>query len=66
MDRAIRERAAKLRKSVNQVILDELTEGMTGHRPRTDFSDLVGRWTPDSEFDQIVLSQRQIDPSDWA
>jgi hypothetical protein len=26
-----------------------------------DFSGLVGRWTADPEFDEIVAAQRQID-----
>jgi hypothetical protein len=30
-----------------------------------DFSDLVGRWTPDPAFDEILAAQRQIDPEKW-
>jgi hypothetical protein len=35
------------------------------HKQRTDFSDLVGRWTPDPAFDEILAAQRQIDPDTW-
>jgi hypothetical protein len=36
-----------------------------GHRRRADFSDLVGRWTPDPAFDEILAAQRQIDADKW-
>ena len=32
---------------------------------KTDFSDLVGKWVPDPEFDQVIASQRQIDADKW-
>jgi hypothetical protein len=32
-----------------------------GRKPRADFSDLVGPWTPDAAFDEVIDSQRQID-----
>jgi hypothetical protein len=32
---------------------------------RADFSDLVGRWTPDPAFDEITAAQRQIDLDKW-
>ena len=44
---------------------DELTAATTGIRKRADFEDLVGKWTPDPEFDAILSSQRQIDPKKW-
>lgn len=65
VDRALRERAARRKQSLNQVIVEELTEATIGQRPRADFSDLVGRWTPDPAFDEIVAAQRQIDWDKW-
>ena len=65
VDRALRERAAHRNQSLNQLIVDELTESTLGDRPRADFSDLVGRWTPDLGFDEIVAAQRQIDWDKW-
>ena len=65
VDRALRARAASRKQSLNQLILDELTEGTVGARPRADFSDLVGRWTPDPAFDEILAAQRQIDWNKW-
>lgn len=65
VDRALRERAARRKQSLNQVIVEELTEATIGQRPRADFSDLVGRWTPDPAFDEILAAQRQIDWDKW-
>ena len=65
VDRALRARAASRNQSLNQFILDELTESTLGARPRADFSDLVGRWTPDPGFDEIIAAQGQIDWDKW-
>jgi hypothetical protein len=47
------------------LIVDELTMATGGHRRRADFSDLVGRWTADPAFDEILAAQRRIDPGKW-
>ena len=65
VDRALRAKAARRKKSLNQLILDELTAVTMGAPRRADFSDLVGAWTPDPAFDEILASQRQIDPEQW-
>jgi hypothetical protein len=65
VDRALRRKAAQRRQSLNQLIVDELTAATTGGRKRADFSDLVGQWVPDPAFDEIIASQRQIDPDKW-
>jgi hypothetical protein len=65
VDRGLREKAVQRKQSLNQVILDELTVATVGHRQRADFSDLVGRWTPDPAFDEILAAQRQIDWDKW-
>ena len=65
VDRALRERAARRKQSLNQLIVDELAAVTIGDKPRADFSDLVGRWTPDPAFDEILASQRQIDWDRW-
>jgi hypothetical protein len=64
VDRFLRRQAAQRKKSLNQVILDELAVATVGQR-RADFSDLVGRWTPDPAFDEILAAQRQIDRDKW-
>jgi hypothetical protein len=65
VDRILRRKAAQHKQSLNQVILDELTKTAIGRPQRADFSDLVGRWTPDPEFDEIMAAQRQIDLDKW-
>ena len=65
VDRALRRKAAKRKLSLNRMIVDELTVAATGEKARADFSDLVGRWTPDPAFDEILASQRQIDWDKW-
>jgi hypothetical protein len=65
VDRALRQKAAKLKQSLNQVIVDELTRATLGRPRLADFSDLVGRWTPDPGFDETLGSQRQIDWEKW-
>ena len=65
VDRALRRKAAHRKQSLNQVIVDELIAATTGSRRRVDFTDLVGQWTPDAAFDEILAAQRQIDPDKW-
>jgi len=65
VDRVLRQRAKQRGASLNQLLVDELTLATIGHPMRADFSDLVGKWTPDAAFDEIVASQRQIEPDKW-
>jgi len=65
VDRVLRQKAARRKQSLNRVILDELTVAAIGGRRRADFSDIVGRWTPDPAFDAILAVQRQIDWDKW-
>jgi hypothetical protein len=65
VDRALRRKATHRSQSLNQVIVDELTAATVGFRQRADFSDVVGQWTPDPAFDEILATQRQIDPDKW-
>lgn len=65
VDRALREKAARKKKSLNEVILEELAGATTTKKRYADFSAIVGKWTPDPEFDEIIASQRQIDWEKW-
>ena len=65
VDRALRKKANSRKQSLNQLIVDELTAATLGSRKREDFSDLVGKWVPDSAFDEILAAQRQIDSDKW-
>ena len=65
VDRLLRKRAARSNKSLNQLILEELTAATTGNRRPVDFSDITGKWTLDPPFDEILAGQRQIDWDKW-
>jgi hypothetical protein len=65
VDRALRTKAAQLKISLNQIVVDELTRATIGRTRKADFSGLVGQWAPDPEFDQVMASQRQIDWDKW-
>lgn len=65
VDQALRRKAAFRKKSLNQLIVDELTTAAIGRESRADFSDLVGQWEKDPAFDKIIASQRQIDLDKW-
>jgi len=65
VDRALRNKAAQLKVSLNQLVVDELTRTTIGRAHKADFSGLVGQWTPDPAFDEVIASQRQIDWEKW-
>ncbi len=58
-------KAGQRGQSLNQLIVEELTVATVGKRRRADFSDFVGKWVPDAAFDEVIASQRQIDPEKW-
>jgi hypothetical protein len=65
VDRLLRQRASQRKQSLNQLILEELSVATVGGQKRADFSDLVGQWTPDPAFDEILAAQRQINWDKW-
>lgn len=65
VDRALRLKATQRKQSLNRVVLDELSRAVIGQTVKADFSDLVGKWTADPNFDEIVASQRKIDSAKW-
>lgn len=65
VDAALRRKAQQQRESLNRVVIDELTRAVIGRPVKADFSDLVGKWTPDPGFDEILAAQRQIDMEKW-
>lgn len=65
VDRVLRTKAAQLKISLNQVVVDELTRATIGRTRKADFSGLVGQWTSDPAFDEVIAAQRQIDWDKW-
>jgi plasmid stability protein len=68
IDRALRARAHRERKSLNQLTLDLLVEAV-GHgrekRSKRDLSKIAGHWADDAETEQALEDQRKIDPELW-
>jgi hypothetical protein len=68
VDEALRRRAREEGKSLNDVALEALCEGV-GLGPqrlrRRDLSDLAGSWKPDAEFKKAIAAQDQIDEDLW-
>jgi hypothetical protein len=65
VDKALRRKVAKRKVRLKQVIVGELGEAGGGAKKRADFSDLVGKWTPDPGFDEIIAAGRKIDRDKW-
>jgi len=68
VDAALRRKAKRERKSLNQVALDALTlaSGLAEERPTYhDLDHLAGTWVTDPEFDSALRAQDQVDPELW-
>ena len=70
VDRALRERAAREKRSLNEVALEVLAQGLgagDGAAPmkRRDLHDLAGRWVGDEAVDQALADQRRVDDEMW-
>jgi hypothetical protein len=69
LDKALRAKAVREGKSLNEVALEALERGMgTRDAPvrYRSLHDLCGRWKDDPEFDAAVADQHCIDPDLWA
>jgi len=67
VDRAIRARAKKENKSLNQLALEalQLALGLDQPKVHTDLDELIGTWVEDPEFDKAIEEQDQIDEEKW-
>jgi len=65
VDIVLRRKAAKRKLSLNRMIVEQLSEAAIGARRRADFSDLVGKWIPDTAFDETLAAGRKIDRNKW-
>jgi hypothetical protein len=67
VDKALRRRARKEGKSLNEVAIEALSRGagveMTAQNHELDFA--IASWTEDPEFDKAMENQRQIDADLW-
>jgi hypothetical protein len=68
LDRAIRRRARAEGKSLNEVAVAALAEGVglrKGDVALRDLGDIVGTWTKDAAVDAALTAQDRIDASLW-
>jgi len=68
LDVVLRERARAEGKSLNEVALGALADGLgVGNQPmvRRDLSDIAGTWKKDAEAEAAFASHDRIDPRLW-
>jgi hypothetical protein len=68
VDQALRERANRQRRSINEVAIQAMTEGLGlkhEKQKRRDLGDLAGRWVKDPAVDKALEDQRAIDDELW-
>lgn len=68
LDQAIRDRARAESKSLNEVAVEALAEGLgfgDGVFAHRDLSDIVGTWKKDAAFDAALREQDRIDQALW-
>ena len=68
LDAAIRQRARKEGKSLNEVAVLALAQGLGFDRERVvrrDLGDIVGTWKRDAGVDAALAAQDEVDESLW-
>lgn len=68
LDLAVRERARREGKSLNEVAIAALAEGLglAGARePRRNLDDVAGTWKKDAALEKALADQDRIDPDLW-
>lgn len=68
LDVAIRERARKEGKSLNQVAVEALADGLGlagARKPRRSVDDISGSWTKDPAVEKAIAEQNRVDASLW-
>lgn len=68
VDRALRRRAGRTAKSLNEVALEALARGAGVEREAAEHHDLdflFGSWVEDSAVDQALAEQRTVDAGLW-
>ncbi|HVT03089.1 MAG TPA: hypothetical protein VHL58_06885 [Thermoanaerobaculia bacterium] len=68
VDKAMRNRARVARRSLNEVAVEVLAEGLGLGKdsvPRRDLSDVTGTWSRDAAAEEAFAAQDQVDESLW-
>ena len=68
LDRIIRERARAEGKSLNEVAVEALEDGVGLGKDdvvRRDLSDIVGTWKREAAVEKALIAQDQVDKALW-
>lgn len=68
IDSAVRERAKAEGKSLNEVAVEALADGLglgEGEVVRRDLSDVVGTWKKDAAVEAALAGQDRVDEELW-
>lgn len=68
VDKALRQKAKAVGKSLNETLLDSLKRGaglMDEVVIHHDLDFVIGTWTDDPAFDKIMSGQRKVDKDLW-
>ena len=68
VDEAVRERARAEGKSINDIAVAALADGIglgSAEIVRRDLSDVIGTWVEDEAVDAVLSAQDSIDESLW-
>ena len=68
LDDLLRKRAAEERRSLNETVVQILTEALglsVAAAPRRDVGKVSGTWKDDAAFDRAVLDQDTVDADLW-
>jgi plasmid stability protein len=67
VDKALRQRARAKGKSLNEVAIEVLAEGigLEARLDRRDLSDIVGTWKKDAAIEAALAAQDEVDEGLW-
>jgi hypothetical protein len=68
LDAAVRERARAEGRSLNDVAVEAMADGLglgTSGQVKRDLSDVVGTWKKDTAVEAALAAQDRVDPEAW-
>ncbi len=68
VDAAVRERARAEGRSLNDVAVEAMANGLclgTSGQVRRDLSDVAGTWKKDAAVEAALAAQDRVDPEAW-
>jgi hypothetical protein len=68
LDKAIRRRAREEGKSLNEVTIEALADGLgleEATSPRRDLAEIVGTWKKDASIEAALAAQDAVDEDLW-